>query len=291
MAQAGPCFNKVEIKKCQKHLILCTRSKTSQLSPSIIDPSCPPVVSSLPKTVLHAVARRRTKAGVGDKRLQRRDPSLVPLAKPDPLAHRKLVDVRTRVGKMLANSLTSSGRRRFVEAPAVVSQTNADKRPHKVPCPETIPDDAKPGETVFGNEILRLPPDAPYNVSFPIKRGDLDINSSKLGGAKIALQLQLRIVMFTYSLFDRKILLLGSESALLTDLESIWSHALESELGIDRQDFGRYRVVLIIPAVFRRALVKRYMSLLLHNMGFAAAFLTLDHICAAFGAGLSKLSS
>jgi len=233
-------------------------------SPSLSSSDTPgvPLVSSLPKTVLHAVARRRTKAGVTDRKLQRRDPALVPVAKPDPVAHRKLVEVRTRVGKMLGNTLTSSGRKRFVEAQNVVSQINAEKKARKIANGGNshIPVSDIKAASLYGNDVLKLTPDSPYNIHFPIKRGDLDLCPGKVA---------------------------GSESSILTDLEDIWTNAIESELGIPKQEFGRYRVVLVIPAVYRRTLIKHYMTLLLFNMGFGGAFVTLDHVCAAFGAGLS----
>ena len=81
---------------------------------------------------------------------------------------------------------------------------------------------------------------------------------------------------------------LGSESAILTDLEDIWTMAIQNELEIPKSEFPRHRVVLIIPALYRRTFVKQYMTTLLVKMGFGHAFLTLDHVSAAFGAGLSE---
>ena len=228
-----------------------------------------PSINQHPKTVLHAVARLRTKAALADKKLQRRDPYLVSPAKPDPVSHRKLVEARTRVAKMLANTLTSSGRRRFVESQSVVSQINADKKPHKLPINDlnrnTEDDKEKIKQSLYGHEILDAMDslESPYNVRFPLKRGDLDLDPAKV---------------------------YGSESSTLTDIEDIWTNAIESELGIPRRDFSRYRVVLVIPAVHRRGLVKHFMTLLLNSMGFAGAFVSIDHVCAAFGAGLGTNS-
>ena len=149
-----------------------------------------PSINQHPKTVLHAVARLRTKAALADKKLQRRDPYLVSPAKPDPVSHRKLVEARTRVAKMLANTLTSSGRRRFVESQSVVSQINADKKPHKLPINDlnrnTEDDKEKIKQSLYGREILDAMDslESPYNVRFPLKRGDLDLDPAKVYGSE-----------------------------------------------------------------------------------------------------------
>ena len=64
--------------------------------------------------------------------------------------------------------------------------------------------------------------------------------------------------------------------------------AIQNELEIPKSEFPRHRVVLVIPALYRRTFVKQYMTTLLVRMGFGHAFLTLDHVSAAFGAGLSE---
>ena len=74
----------------------------------------------------------------------------------------------------------------------------------------------------------------------------------------------------------------------MTDLEDIWTMAIQNELEIPKSEFPRHRVVLIIPSLYRRTFVKQYMTTLLARMGFGHAFLTLDHVSAAFGAGLSE---
>ena len=77
----------------------------------------------------------------------------------------------------------------------------------------------------------------------------------------------------------------GSQTAVLADLETIWTHAIK-DLGIDRRDLGNYRAVLVIPALYKRPLIKHYMNLLLQKIGFGHAFVLQDHVAATFGAGL-----
>ena len=67
----------------------------------------------------------------------------------------------------------------------------------------------------------------------------------------------------------------------------MWLHAIEG-LGIDKRDLENYRAVLVIPALYKRSLIKHYMTLLLQTMGFGHAFVLQDHVAATFGAGLGK---
>jgi actin-related protein 8 len=74
----------------------------------------------------------------------------------------------------------------------------------------------------------------------------------------------------------------------LHDLKAVWSWAIENRLCIPTSDLAKYRAVLIIPALYRRPLVKHLLSLLLNEMGFGGAFVVQDHVAATFGAGLGK---
>ena len=73
----------------------------------------------------------------------------------------------------------------------------------------------------------------------------------------------------------------------MADLQTIWTHSIE-ELGINKSDLGNYRAVLVIPALYKRPLIKHYMTLLLQKIGFGHAFVLQDHVAATFGAGLGK---
>ena len=48
------------------------------------------------------------------------------------------------------------------------------------------------------------------------------------------------------------------------------------------------QAVLIIPAIYNRAFIKQYMTVLLNKIGFSQAFVVQDHVAATFGAGLSQ---
>ena len=73
------------------------------------------------------------------------------------------------------------------------------------------------------------------------------------------------------------------------DLEAIWSHAVERHLQIPLSELDKYRAVLVIPALYRRSIIKHYISILLLHMGFGGCFVIQDHVAATFGAGLGTL--
>ena len=64
-----------------------------------------------------------------------------------------------------------------------------------------------------------------------------------------------------------------SRSNVLSMLEDLWTKALEDYLEIPRKEFKFYRVILIVPDIIERPVLKELMNLLLLRMEFAAAFL------------------
>ncbi len=51
----------------------------------------------------------------------------------------------------------------------------------------------------------------------------------------------------------------GSQTGVLADLETIWRDAIENLLNIPISELPKYRAVLIIPALYRRSLIKHYL--------------------------------
>ena len=113
---------------------------------------------------------------------------------------------------------------------------------------------------IVGDDIINLHPDAPYNIHFPFKRGDINVHND-VGGSK---------------------------TAVLANLETIWTYAVENHLGIPRRDFCHFKAVVVIPALYKRTFVKHYMSLALGQLGFGHTFVLQDHVAATFGAGLGN---
>jgi actin-related protein 8 len=60
----------------------------------------------------------------------------------------------------------------------------------------------------------------------------------------------------------------GSLTSVISDLESIWSLAIEKYLEIPLNQLNQYRVILIIPDVYNRNHVKCLIDLLLINLKF-----------------------
>ena len=118
-------------------------------------------------------------------------------------------------------------------------------------------------DTVIGDDVLRLHPDESFNLHFPYKRGDFNLHDG-VG---------------------------GSLTGVLADLELIWTVALQTLLGLTKQDLSSMKAVVVIPALYKRPYVKHYMTLILTQIGFGQAFLLQDHVAATFGAGLGIFST
>ncbi|PWY98076.1 actin-like ATPase domain-containing protein [Testicularia cyperi] len=151
--------------------------------------------------------------------------------------------------------------------------------------PKTDEPDAQQRRQQQASGIKPLsPPDKsrPWKLFRPFKRGTLDLNAyEEHFGASSAVQ------------------------ALLGDVRRLLEHAIVSPpedsdrrqetgkveprgLGIPKDDFHLYTVVLIIPDLFSRADVKALAEVLMVDMGFAQTCVQQESVSATFGAGLSS---
>ncbi|KAK7483653.1 hypothetical protein BaRGS_00025086 [Batillaria attramentaria] len=110
-----------------------------------------------------------------------------------------------------------------------------------------------------GEEALYVSPKEGYQLSWPMRHGRLNIHD-KPG---------------------------GSLTAVLADLESIWSSAIYSQLQIPTKDLKHYRAVLLIPDIYTHKHVKAMVDLLLNNLGFEAVIVHQESVCATYGAGVT----
>lgn len=94
-------------------------------------------------------------------------------------------------------------------------------------------------------QILKLNPLEDFNIHLPFRCGDFNIHSGPG----------------------------GSVTAVLANLETIWTHVLEHNLHIRSQDLKFYKAVLIIPDIYNRGYLRELMTLLLLKIGFGACFL------------------
>ncbi|XP_014676791.1 PREDICTED: actin-related protein 8-like [Priapulus caudatus] len=113
-------------------------------------------------------------------------------------------------------------------------------------------------EVIVGEEALYLKPNSGYNIHWPMRRGQLNLHSG-VG---------------------------GSISSVVTDLETIWTRAIQGYLEIPPKDLKHYRAVLIVPDAYNKWHVRELVNLLLTNMGFSAVFVQQEAVCAIFGAGV-----
>ncbi|KAJ6636054.1 Actin-related protein 8 [Pseudolycoriella hygida] len=166
-------------------------------------------------------------------------------------------DCRLQVSHTLQSCLQSDGRRRYATPPQQISAFNRRSTPEVLI--EKSEDWLESNlETIFGEEILDINPQGPYNVHFPIRRGELNIHS-KVG---------------------------GSLTSVLSDLQEIWEYVLQCKMDIKLRDLHLYKAVLVIPDIYHRGHLRELMNLLLTKIGFGSCFLVQDHVAATFGAGL-----
>lgn len=94
-------------------------------------------------------------------------------------------------------------------------------------------------------QILRIDPSEDFNIHFPYRRGDLNVHPGPG----------------------------GSITAIMADLETIWTHVLDTHFGISRKNLKFYRAVLVIPDVYNRTYLRELTTLLLAKIGFGSCFL------------------
>ncbi|OQR71989.1 actin-related protein 8-like [Tropilaelaps mercedesae] len=112
-------------------------------------------------------------------------------------------------------------------------------------------------EKLFGEDALRVRPDAEFDLFWPMRRGRLNLHKG-VG---------------------------GSLSAVLHDLKDIWEWAIREHLGTDPAGKS---AILIIPDVYVAEHVKRTVEMLFTELGFQRLFLHVESVCAAFGAGMAS---
>ncbi|XP_024149192.1 actin-related protein 8 isoform X1 [Oryzias melastigma] len=113
---------------------------------------------------------------------------------------------------------------------------------------------------LVGDEALCVNPSDCYNIHWPIVRGQFNIHSGPG----------------------------GSMTAVLADLEAIWSQIIQKHLEIPLKDLKYYRCILLVPTIYNRQHIKEVVNMLLLNMGFSAIIVHQESVCATFGSGLSS---
>ncbi|XP_055024327.2 actin-related protein 8 [Misgurnus anguillicaudatus] len=115
-------------------------------------------------------------------------------------------------------------------------------------------------EYLVGEDALYVNPTDSYSIHWPIRRGHLNIHSAPG----------------------------GSLTAVLADLETIWSYVLQKLLEIPLKDLKYYRCILLIPDIYNRQHVKEIVNMLLVNIGFSAVVVHQESVCTTLGSGVSS---
>ncbi|XP_071960310.1 actin-related protein 8-like [Antedon mediterranea] len=155
---------------------------------------------------------------------------------------------------------TSSGQRRQSVALTEVINHNDEVKPQ--PLDEnsglTWTPTNHQSDCFIGEEALYLDPNEEYHIHWPIRQGRFNIHSG-IG---------------------------GSITAVLQDMETIWSKVIETKLDIPVKDLKSYKVILLIPDIYHRPHVKELMNLLLIRLGFGSAIVHQESVCALYGSGI-----
>jgi len=161
----------------------------------------------VPCTVLHAIGRKMKMSSFKSKRS---DSHIVPLAKMSSEKVQEIEECRLKVGHILQSCLKSDGTRRFATPSKQLATHNRRATPRIKDEEPLCPSLLQPQEDyVVGDEVLEISPSAPYHIIYPWQRGDVYVHSG----------------------------VNGSLTAVMADLQTIWTHSIRKKLGIDPKTF------------------------------------------------------
>ncbi|KAM7346712.1 actin-related protein 8 [Cochliomyia hominivorax] len=230
-----------------------------------------------PLTILHAIGRKRKQNLSDDTKFQYHDTLLPSMAASDKQNEimQEFEENRLQVSHAIQSYMPQHEERhgghkrmRIATPPQQIATFNRRTIAEDLPLESTLKtendlkkedDDPKP-DNIFDEDLLKInfTNNCDYNIHFPVKRGELNLHSH-IG---------------------------GSLTAVLSDLESIWSYAIHERMAIPRKSLVQYGAVLVVPDVYNRSVLRELVSLLLTRLKFRACFLLQDHVAATFGAGL-----
>ncbi|KAH9508204.1 Actin- protein 8, partial [Bulinus truncatus] len=212
---------------------------------------------AFPITVPHCIARKNLDP-------TNRLPDDYMLLRPEcyhPDAGQQIRGGLASIEEMLLSRPTSTGEYRQVTLPRQLMAFNSQVPPEKLEssASPTWTNTEKKPPYFIGEEALYLPTKESYRLSWPMRRGRLNIHDGPC----------------------------GSIMTVLADLETIWGHVIQEHLEIPVKDLKHYRAVLLIPDIYVQKHVKALINLLLNTLGFAAAIVHQESVCATYGAGIT----
>lgn len=160
----------------------------------------------------------------------------------------------------IASRPTSTGEYRQPTSQKLIFSYNNNARGQvtDVICPQKWTD--KQQDCLIGEEALHIKPGDRYQVHWPMRRGRLNLHDGPG----------------------------GTLTAVLEDIETLWSIAIQTHLDIPIKDLKIYKALLLVPDVYVHNHVKHLMDILLNKLGFGAAIVIQESVCATFGAGVSS---
>ena len=79
-----------------------------------------------------------------------------------------------------------------------------------------------------------------------------------------------------------------SLAELISDVTNLLEHALNSEtLNVKPTKFSQYKVVLVIPDIFKKSHVETFIRVLLTELQFQAVAIIQESLATCYGAGIS----
>ncbi|CAK8690567.1 unnamed protein product [Clavelina lepadiformis] len=140
-----------------------------------------------------------------------------------------------------------------------VRKENSKKKPEKLQegCGWTWTDTSLAPKFLIGDDALYIDEEDCYDLFWPIVNGQLNLKSKSI-------------------------------TAVLADLQCLWTKAIENFLRIPVKDIGKYRCILVIPDIYNREHIKNLVNLLLDQMQFSAIIIHQESVCATYGCGVAN---
>jgi len=145
---------------------------------------------------------------------------------------------------------------------STIQAFNAQSQPQRIPAhndsglKEWTNVDARP-RFLVGEEALAVPPEAPYELFWPIHGDDLPPTTVR------------------------------SRTAAMADMEHIWRSAIERHLHVSPAALASFKLLVVLPDTASRTLVKEIVTMALAALGFGFVCVHQASVCASFGAGLA----
>uniref|UniRef100_A0A667XB72 Actin-related protein 8 n=2 Tax=Myripristis murdjan TaxID=586833 RepID=A0A667XB72_9TELE len=213
---------------------------------------------TLPVTVPHVIARRHKQSG----QPRYEDPWLLREGLNKPESNEQRQNGLKMVDQAIWSKKMSNGVRRTPVSAEQARSYNRQIRPAVLDSSSRVKwtNTAHHPLHLVGEEALYVNPSDCYNIHWPVVRGQLNVHAGRG----------------------------GSLTAVLADLEAIWSHVIQKHLEIPLKDLKYYRCILLVPDIYNRQHIKEMVNMLLLNMGFSAIIVHQESVCATFGSGLSS---